>query len=455
MGGRPFWGALASLGLLLHLARARGGDQPEGLREESVEPIDLRGQASSAALAFPSPRYQRPLSVFKEPQPLAEGLASFWWTEGRHLKEEHPLEEINASSVSYDYQQQQPQQEPQQPQEEEQQEETGSPSEGEQEKPLQGGEAADGEGEGVEAAGGAQAFKDLVEEQPEEEAAQAQEAIDTYELAEPTLPADVVKRVLGRINKRYERCGETARTMTAAEEDLVDKVVQRWQEAHYKPFNIENMTVSSEEQQQMLRLDSITPNVVNVYLRSLEVSRAHHTLHACMGFLICMQYTSLSAASELNLIFPSFFFLAFFAPQQAFEERHVLESDVTVLPVMKDVTHFSALTIDVIKGIQSVLFLLRWYDPFGERSERVVINATKVLQRLARARGKPGRMHAGPLTSIKHDGRDSGVLCCMIATQVAEGCNPVAFEGDALYFRKFLLLKLDFASRWKRSIEEI
>lgn len=40
------------------------------------------------------------------------------------------------------------------------------------------------------------------------------------------------------------------------------------------------------------------------------------------------------------------------------------------------------------KGQKNVLFLLRWYDPFGEPAEQVIRNAKIVLKHLANASGK-------------------------------------------------------------------
>ncbi|CDI87522.1 hypothetical protein, conserved [Eimeria praecox] len=329
-----------------------------------------------------------------------------------------------------------------------------------------------------------------------------------------SLPASVVNRAIAKINKRYEQCGDTAREMTSAEEELIDSVIQRWEGSGFQPFEIEGMTVDSAEQSIILHNEALTPNLINIYLRALEVNKIPLTTRKRRR----PKQTSLPVEVASKLLSPS---LSAEDSEQllaAMEAQRVLEVHITVLPVMKSPMHYSALVLDTIKGPSAVLFLLRWFDPFGESGMIPMQNILTLLKRLAAMHVMKNPMHYSalvldtidpalvkdqdvlslrptitknndgrdsgvlccmvatqlaegcspsasegdalyfrkqmPTITKNNDGRDSGVLCCMVATQLAEGCSPSASEGDALYFRKQMLLRLDFAGRWNRSTPE-
>ncbi|CDJ35595.1 uncharacterized protein EMH_0005580 [Eimeria mitis] len=222
------------------------------------------------------------------------------------------------------------------------------------------------------------------------------------------LPASVIKRAVAKINRRYEQCGDTAREMTVAEEELIDSVIRRWESSGFQAFEIEGMTVDSQEQQIILQNEALTPNLINIYLRALEINKTPLTTSKRRR----PKQTSLPVEVASKLLSPS---LSEEDGEQllvAMEARRVLDAHITVFPLMESRMHYSALVVDTIKGNNSVLFLLRWFDPFGESGTTPLRNILPLLKRLA-------DMH-------------------------------VAAEGDALYFRKQMLLKLDFAGRWKR-----
>ncbi|CDJ69345.1 hypothetical protein, conserved [Eimeria necatrix] len=294
--------------------------------------------------------------------------------------------------------------------------------------------------------------------------------VDLRNLEGSSLPASVVNKAITKINKRYEKCGETARKMTRSEEELISSVVSRWEQAGFPPFKIEGMTVNPEEQGIMLHNEALTPNLVNVFLKALEINKTPLTTPKYMCCLIAHAHEQISdferrrpKQTSLTVELASKLLSPVLSPEdneailEALETRGVLEAQVTVLPLLSGSTHYSALILDTITGPNAVLFLLRWFDPFGEPGKIPVQHLLPLLKRLAEKHGLRvyslyrTNFDSEPSIAAQYDERDTGVLCCMIATQLAEGCSPMAEEGDALYFRKQMLLKLDFASRWKRA----
>ncbi|KAL8452140.1 hypothetical protein Emag_002510 [Eimeria magna] len=123
----------------MHACMHAGSGYPDALKEGKALNV---APTSFSGLLFPSSRYQRPLSIFKEPQPQAEGLASFWWTEQKHLEEQQRLHEETEEPAPTSPPL--PQQ-PQQPQQHQQQDE--QPQQQQQQKPQDGQQ--DGEGLGL------------------------------------------------------------------------------------------------------------------------------------------------------------------------------------------------------------------------------------------------------------------------------------------------------------------
>ncbi|CDJ60471.1 hypothetical protein, conserved [Eimeria maxima] len=95
--------------------------------------------------------------------------------------------------------------------------------------------------------------------------------ISPHNLEGSPLPAPVLNRAVSKINRRYGQCGDTAREMTSAEEELIDSVIQRWEKSGFQAFKIEGMTVNSGEQKLILHNEALTANLVDIYLRALEV----------------------------------------------------------------------------------------------------------------------------------------------------------------------------------------
>ncbi|CDJ50864.1 hypothetical protein, conserved [Eimeria brunetti] len=303
------------------------------------------------------------------------------------------------------------------------------------------GEHSEDEGQAEAAAGATPAFRGQILPQ---------------NLEGSSLPASVVNRAVKKINMRYEQCGETAREMTRAEEELIDSVIQRWESTGFQPFDIEGMTVDSEEQKIILHNEALTPNLVNIYLRALEINKTPLTNSKRKR----PKQTSLPVEVASKLLSPTISAEDSEHLLAAMEIQRVLDAHITVFPVMKSPMHYSTLTLDTIRGDRAVLFLLRWFDPFGESGTIPMQNLLPLLKRLADMHGLRfsslyrTNFASEPTINTNNDSRDSGVLCCMLATQLAEGCSPVASEGDALYFRKQMLLKLDFAGRWRRAAAE-
>ncbi|XP_026194370.1 uncharacterized protein LOC34621025 [Cyclospora cayetanensis] len=308
----------------------------------------------------------------------------------------------------------------------------------------------------------------LSDEQAEKEEAAAKlerGAISPSDLEASSLPFSVLVNAVLKINRRYDECSDTRRSITNAEEELMSHVVDRWQEANYAPFTIEGMLVSSQEQQVLLRAEGLTPNLINVYLRALEVNKTPlHTPHFCRNCHCVWQstrrkrpkLTSLSVEISSKLLSPSMSSEDTGILLEELERQNVLKSQVVILPVTLGPTHYATIVVDIIKGPRAALFLVRWYDPSQSSGAIPIQNTLSVLRAYIQEHGlrffSLHRSNFVPEPSIvgQFDGRDTGVLTCMIATQMAEGCNPVASSEDMPYFRKQLLLKLDFASRWKR-----
>ncbi|KAL8438138.1 hypothetical protein ACSSS7_000425 [Eimeria intestinalis] len=246
------------------------------------------------------------------PSRQTEGLATFWWTEERHLEEEEHLS-YQDTNYSTPNEQEQQQQQQQQQQEEEEESEKQQPQQehGQQRQPQEELQPREEPPQPQEQQPQYQQpqYQQQQEQQKQHQEQQPEEGHREGELFTPmdqqeeepleeggTTPggpqasggntaagggggaaaaaAESLKDLLGEQQQQQQQQAEAeteAQGAIETKEDLVDKVIQRWQEANYKPFRVEHMAVSSEEQQRMLRLDAITPNLVNIYMRSLEI----------------------------------------------------------------------------------------------------------------------------------------------------------------------------------------
>ncbi|CDI79236.1 hypothetical protein EAH_00010250 [Eimeria acervulina] len=146
------------------------------------------------------------------------------------------------------------------------------------------------------------------------------------------------------------------------------------------------------------------------------------------------RHTSLPVEVASKLLSPSFSATDREQLLGAMEAQRILEKHIAIFPLMKSRNHFCLIVLDIMWGHTSM-------TEFGRK-----------LSSLHRA-----NFASEPNVTKRNDPRDSGVLCCMLATQLAEGCSPVASEGDAANFRKQMVLKLDFAGRWRREsvVEEL